>query len=174
MSLNSTSEESILISHKGLINERIITQKGEEIRALFKDDIYLSRKIFSVYMELIQNIFYYSCEKEEIGGKSFGVGSIQITKKADSYIIKSCNLAESKFVENINKKFPVINQLNKEQLRKLKIETRRKPQEPLSKGAGIGLIQLAIISGNPLNIFFEKKDTFHSFYNIHIKISSQK
>ena len=51
------------------------------------------------------------------------------------------------------------------------IETRRKPQAPLSKGAGIGLIQLAILSGNPLKIFFEKIDEKFSYYNIHITIS---
>ena len=81
------------------------------------------------------------------------------------------NISENKFVENINKIFPLIYSLYIEQLSKLKFETRRKPQAPLSKGAGIGLIQLAILSGNPLKIFFEKIDEKFSYYNIHITIS---
>ena len=171
MSLNQdVKTKALLVHHNGVINENIITSKGNEIREIFRDDIFLSRKIFSIYMELIQNIFYYSCEKAEINGHVYGVGGIQISKEGNNYIIKSRNLAEKQFVDNICSKFPKINQLNKEQLRKLKIETRRKPQEPLSKGAGIGLIQLAIISGNPLNIFFEQKDNTHSFYNIHVKV----
>jgi len=173
MSLNQdTLEKTILVYHNGIVNEQIITNKGNEIRALFKEDNYLSRKIFFIYMELIQNIFYYSCDKIQINGISYGIGGISVTKEQGCYTVKSRNLAEKQFVENIKGKFPVINNLNKVQLRKLKIETRKKPQEPLSKGAGIGLIQLAIISCNPLKIFFEKKDSNHFFYNIHVKITN--
>jgi len=171
MSLHqSKSNESIVISHEGLITEQVIIKKGEKIREYFKKDINLSRKVFSVYMELIQNIFYYSCEKREVNGNYYGIGKIEIVKNTRGFVIKSSNLAENKFVENIRSKIPIINNLNKEQLRKLKIETRRRPQEELSKGAGIGLIQLAILSGNPLNVFFEKKDKKYAYYHIQVSI----
>jgi len=168
MSLNVKSS---IISHSGYINEKIIIEKGDQLRTFFNSDIHKSRKIFSIYMELIQNIFYYSCEKTNVNGQSCSVGSIDVEYDNNKYIIKSRNKAENKFIENIKNKFPLINSLSKEQLRKLKIETRREPQAPLSKGAGIGLIQLAILSGNPLNIFFEKIDDSFSYYNIHITFS---
>lgn len=176
MSINTNSSsyfnetDDIIVSHSGVINEKVISEKGGLIREIFKENIYLSRKIFSIYMELIQNIYYYSSEKVELNGKAYSVGSVKVIKNKSGYVIQSCNLAEKNFVDNIQKKFPVINALNKEKLRKLKIEQRKKPQEELSKGAGIGLIQIAIISENPLKIFFQSKNNTQSYYNIHVKV----
>ena len=178
MSINSNNSfnkksENVIVSHTGYINDKVIAEKGELIREIFNDNIHLSRKIFSIYMELIQNIYYYSSEKTVLNNKKYSVGSVRIIKENSYYIIQSCNLTENNFVHNIQSKFPLINSLNKERLRKLKIEQRRKPQEELSKGAGIGLIQIAIISENPLKIFFETKNNTQSYYNIHVKVDAE-
>ena len=70
--------KSPIISHNGYINEKVIIEKGDKLRAYFNSDVHISRKIFSIYMELIQNIFYYSCEKTEVNEQSYSVGSIEI------------------------------------------------------------------------------------------------
>ena len=86
MSINTNSSsyfnetDDIIVSHSGVINEKVISEKGGLIREIFKENIYLSRKIFSIYMELIQNIYYYSSEKVELNGKAYSVGSVKVIK----------------------------------------------------------------------------------------------
>ncbi|MBT33019.1 MAG: hypothetical protein CMO01_25455 [Thalassobius sp.] len=61
--------------------------------------------------------------------------------------------------------------MDKDDLRKLKKEQRNKPQGSRSKGAGIGLIQVALTSGNPLQMEVRQVDDQVSFFSLSVKIN---
>jgi hypothetical protein len=60
--------------------------------------------------------------------------------------------------------------MNKDELRDYKREQRSLPQGVRSKGAGIGLIQAALTSGNPLQIDSMAVDEQFTFFSLSVTI----
>jgi hypothetical protein len=60
--------------------------------------------------------------------------------------------------------------LSHDDLRKYKREAREAPQLEGSKGAGIGIIQAALTSDNPLEVDAIQVDDNFSFFSLTVKI----
>jgi hypothetical protein len=114
---------------------------------------------------------YYSSEKIQYAGRIDSVGMLQILE-FDQYYVFSCgNTINREHVDQLIESCHTINSLDKEELRKLKRHQRRQPATEISKGAGIGLVQVAILSGNPLEIQAQDLDSDHSIFTLSVNIN---
>ena len=164
-------DKQILISYKGPVTPVIMAEISRDIQDKLADNPRASRKVFSVFMELAQNILYYSSEKIQYAGRIDSVGMLQIME-ADEYYIFSCgNTINREHVDQLIDSCNTINSLDKEELRKLKRHQRRQPANGISRGAGIGLVQVAILSGNPLEIHAQDLDEDHSIFTLSVNIN---
>ncbi len=167
-----TNSKEVLLSYKGPVTEVIMAEISRDIRTKLESNPTASRRLFSVFMELAQNILYYSAEKVTFSNRNDSVGIILITEKDDEYVFSCGNLVENSYLDELLSSCETINNLDREDLRKLKREVRDQPiQNDRSKGAGIGLIHVALTSRHPLEVEHRKLDDHYSFFAISVKVS---
>ena len=164
-------DKQILISYKGPVTPVIMAEISRDIQDKLADNPRASRKVFSVFMELAQNILYYSSEKVQYAGRIDSVGMLQILELDEHYVFSCGNTINHEHVEQLIESCNTINSLDKEELRKLKRHQRRQPANEISQGAGIGLVQVAILSGNPLEIHAQDLDEEHSIFTLTVNIN---
>lgn len=166
-----TQDKHVLISYKGPVTPVIMAEISRDIQDKLADNPRASRKVFSVFLELAQNILYYSSEKIQYAGRIDSVGMLQILESDFHYVFSCGNTINRKHVDQLIDSCHTINSLDKEELRKLKRHQRRQPSTEISKGAGIGLVQVAILSGNPLEIQAQDLDNNHSIFTLSVNIN---
>ncbi len=171
-------EENIIFELKGLISQEILVGFVE----LIKDKIflnanknYLVRKIFSVFIELFQNIVRHSADKNGNVYYSDGIGSGIIILKSNGihYTISSGNLIKNNNVSNLTDLITKINSLDKEELKKFYKERLKTNRKGNMNNSGVGLIDIARKSGNPLDLSLKSINKFLSFCEISVKIDKE-
>ncbi len=166
-----TNREDILISYKGPVTDIIMAEISRDIRDKFAESPKISKKLFAVFIELAQNILYYSSEKILFGNRQDSVGTLLIYRTLDQLMFSCGNLVENQYIDTLIQSCDKINSLNRDELRAFKRETRSAPQGERSKGAGIGLIQVALTSGNPLKVESQPVDPNYSFFSLTVQIN---
>ena len=158
------------LSYKGPIDDHILQVLGSYIEGLLKDTPKAGKKVFKIFIELAQNISYYSAERSKLSNnKDIGTGMVLINEQSEYYTFMTGNLVKTDDIITIIEKSEVINSLDRDELREYKREQRKLP--PGKKGgAHIGLIQVALTSSNPLDIEVNPVDDEHSFFSIAVKI----
>ena len=119
------------------------------LKRLELDDIplNLSQRVFSVFVEQINNMMMYSAEKD---GKSDKEGNtLEISKgifilgiNEDVYFVKTGNLVTRKNALLLAERIDYLNNLDKTELRKFYKQQLQSDNEN-SSGAGVGLIEIA-------------------------------
>lgn len=167
------NSEDVIIFYKGPVTPTILSEISTDIRGKFKADPKAGRKIFKIYMELAQNILYYSAEKIRFSEREDSVGLLLITEAEEGYVFSCGNIVDREYVPELSEGCKLINSLDKEGLRELEGKKLSGPQGKLSKGAGIGLIKVALTSGNPLKLDIKEIDSKHSFYSLSVIINKK-
>jgi hypothetical protein len=170
LDLYRTFGDNTPLSYKGPIDDHILQVIGTYIEGLLKHSPKAGKKVFKIFIELAQNISYYSAERSKLANnKDIGTGMVLISEQLDYYTFMTGNLVKTDDIISIIEKSEVINSLDREELREYKREQRKLP--PGKKGgAHIGLIQVALTSSNPLDIEVNPVDDEHSFFSIAVKI----
>ncbi|MBX2840165.1 MAG: SiaB family protein kinase [Flammeovirgaceae bacterium] len=170
MSVEAQVNNSEIVFHSGVIDELVISSIGTRIRERFADSPKINRKLFSIFMELTQNIFFYSAERIIESETEKGIGSITILEEGRQFIVRCSNLVEQKYACELEESCATIKGMDKDALRKYKREQRGKPQGERSKGAGIGLIQVAILSENNLEASVKPENKNFSRYSLEVVV----
>ncbi len=165
-----TRQREVMIAYKGPITDVIMSEISRDIRTKFVNVPKIGRKIFSIFIELAQNILYYSAEEVRFGDYVDRVGGIILLEYNDHYALACGNLVENSNVQDLVGNCHKINSLDRDSLREYKREQRIKPSSEKSKGAGIGLIHVAITAESPLEINVQELDEQFSFFSLTVKI----
>lgn len=168
----SLSDEDVIISYKGPMSDVIINEISREIQERLSSDPKSGKKIYAIFMELAQNIFFYSSESTTLGGKTYRIGSIVLSQEEENYTLTAGNIVDKKWIAVLWDKCEMINSMDRDSLRKLKFEQKDKGEysSDNSKGAGIGLIQIALTSAQPISIEFRDIDEHKSFFALSVNV----
>jgi len=159
--------ETIYTFH-ATIDEAMIVQTAKEIEEVLLyhgASVYKIKEIFSVLVEVMQNILFYSSNTKELpNNKKEARGSLSLSYDStnDTYKLESCNLIQSKEKKKIKHYIEEINALSKEELRQLYKTKLRSRENKHKQGAGLGLIVIAKRSSMPIEVKFEKNA--HNLY----------
>ena len=163
---------NLILSYKGPMDEYIIHSLGNYISDIEADNGASQSNLFKIYMELVQNVSYYSVEtKLYATGKKTGIGCLVLFKKDDEYLLNIGNKVNINEISPLIKKCDKINQMERHELRDYKRKEISKPYSS-SGGGNIGLIQVALSSKNPLNYKLTPITDEISFFSICVKIGS--
>ena len=171
---NAFNDTGIIVSYKGPVTARILSEISREIRSVFSHDKVIKRKIVSIFIELAQNVSFYSIEFNRFGTNTDRVGTIVLLEEDDKYILTTGNLVPSEDVDELKKQCEIVNSLNHEELRSYKREQRDLPPNEKSKGAGIGIIQAALLSNNRLEVETREVNEEVSFFAISVSVEKSK
>jgi len=152
-------KEGIIFSFSGPISQNLLEGIGATLRqkmSLEETSTGVMQKVFSIFVELMQNVINYSVERgsvsEEDPELSFGI--LVIGKKNDQFYIKSGNYISRAQKESLEEKLPLIQGMDKDELKRYYKQQRREEVDEGSKGAGLGFIEMARRASRPIEYDF--------------------
>ncbi len=167
------SKNSIVIYYRGPFTKHILAEISKDIREKIKINMPSGKKVFSIFIELAQNISLYSAERNQYGeGENLpGNGTFVITETDNNYTLTSANLIRNEVSSKIMDKCTMINSSDKNELRNMKKELRKLPHTSGRDGANIGLVDIALKANNQLNTNTYKLNDQHSFFSLSVEVS---
>lgn len=130
--------------------------------------------VFSIFIEQVQNILNYSAEKlnrDEQDENELRVGIVVIGhEESGDYSICCGNKIYNRDVSKLENSIENIRNRSKDELKILYKERRKMESESGSRGAGLGLIEMARRSSEPISYSFEKIDEEFSFFSIKVVV----
>lgn len=166
-------ENNVLIYYKGPFMESILAKITEDIKMRFDNDPITSKKVFSIFIELAQNIAHHSSERNIYVDqlRRSGNGTFQISESDTHFTLVAGNLIRNEQVAEIIDKCNVINELDVDGLRKLKRDLRNLPRREGHKGANIGLVDIVLKAQNPLQVEVAPINNELSYFIISVEVS---
>ncbi|MCA6077993.1 SiaB family protein kinase [Fulvivirga sedimenti] len=131
--------------------ERNMDSTGEESS--------IKRKVFNVMVECLQNIVKHADHNNQDNAAVFLIG-----RSADSYIITSGNPIHQSEIAGLKQKLENINNLDKDGLKELYKDIIKNTQISDKGGAGLGFVDMARKSGQPLEFEFVELDNGGAFF----------
>lgn len=178
---NEMTEKKILMSFKGAFAQPIIVEIGQTLRGKIaaqpiesvSERTLLMKKIFAIFVELAQNVMFYSAEQElDEHGKECGVGILLISENADTYCVSSGNQIPRTDIERITSRCESVRTLSKDELKERYNEQRRLPRGG-SKGAGLGFLDIARRADLPLEYAIEPLSGDRALFMLSAYITKQ-
>ncbi len=163
-------DKNSMISFKGPITIELLSIMGNYLKIMINAEQVLQNRVFKIFIELTQNVSYYSAEVAELESNvRSGVGWFMINEYDNYFNIKTGNLILRDDGFKLTRNCDEINSLNELQLRELKRKTRGQAKIR-DIGAHIGLIQTSLFSKNKLDYNITELDLNHSFFTISVNI----
>ncbi|MDH4129190.1 MAG: SiaB family protein kinase [Spirochaetota bacterium] len=161
----------ILFCYAGPISQGIVEELGRNIKDQLKSESTpnLTQKVFSVYVEQIQNILNYSTQKQSQNEDSEFKSGITIIGRSnsDQYFVMAGNLVDANQKQILIQLLNKLKTMTKEELKDYFLEKRKKDKLLNEKqGAGLGLIDIARKASEPLECHFKDIDSNYSFFSI--------
>ena len=129
------------------------------------DDIGEKKKIAYVIIELIQNILIHGLLIDDVRQGIFTMGI-----QGDQYFISTGNIISNENILTLTEQLDLLNNKSKAELTKMYKVALLKEDDNKSKGAGIGLIDIARYSSDNLEYGFKEINNEMSYYSITVKI----
>lgn len=164
LSLNKDQEPVHVYS--GAFNRKVLTGFRTKVLKFTHKFKQSQRKVFYIFIELAQNVGYYSLEKDK---EDKGKGALMLGEDENSFFFTIGNMIDNNSLKVLEKKCEIINSLDRENLRELK-RKQRNLIPGTNGGAHIGLIMVALTSQKKLNIRTEKINDEVSFFSIKVEI----
>ncbi|MCL2260067.1 MAG: SiaB family protein kinase [Fibromonadales bacterium] len=148
------------------------------LKRLEYEDIPLnaSQSVFSVFVEQMNNMLMYSAERHfltNLDGTqiSSSKGIYILGVKEGAYFIQTGNVVTSSNAEILRARIDFLNTLDKKELRQYyKQQLIAGNDNPVSKGAGIGLIEIARRASEPIKYEIDKLDNGSLYFTMHVII----
>jgi hypothetical protein len=162
-------DEGIIFSFSGPVSQSLLEGIGETLRqkmTLEETSTSVTQKVFSIFVELMQNVINYSAEKGAAGEdeQDLSFGILLIGKHDSHFYIKCGNYITQDQKKPLTEKLSKIQHMNKDELKKYYKEQRRKDAEDGSKGAGLGFIEMARKASQPIGFDFTSAQDGRIFF----------
>lgn len=163
-------EGSVKLSFSGDFNPDLITM----LLLMAKNNIgarSVMKKIYNVMIECLENLTKHSMQDSQTEFPAIFL----FGKDDDNYYLATGNQVDNSTREQLNEKLTKANSLDKKGLRAWYNEILMSDSGINERGgAGLGIIDMAMKSGNPFEFSFEKIDSEFSFFTLKIKIDHQE
>lgn len=174
MNIDPKYQENALMFFQGPVTVNLISCLGNYIQSFLPLDGKILQRIFRVFVELTQNMSFYSADIQEgKTGSCCGSGWFSIQDQEDHYRITTGNMIKVADGPKLEAFCGEINSLDQEALRKLKRDIRSNAMMR-DVNAQIGLIQVGIIISSPLEYQITKIDRLHSFFVVSASVSKSQ
>jgi hypothetical protein len=161
------AQQHISLCYSGHLSDEMMAALSDALRskmATVNQDENLRKRVFSVFVEQVQNVMRYSTEllKNKDGtGNRFGIVTFGAHEK---FFVLTGNRMRTEDAERLRAKLEEIRELTKEDLHAYYREQLATPPEETDKGAGLGLIEIARRVSQPFEFDFIPLDDGTSFF----------
>lgn len=171
----------VFFSFNGPISDVIVKEIVDILKHILKSENAGTSTIFnlfSVVVELLQNMHYYSATRTKQGEsdedeKDMGLGMLFMGIENNDYFILCGNPISNHKIESLKQKLAVIRDMDKKQLRRYYKEKLKMQPDEDSRGAGLGLIEVAKKAAKPIEYNFQPIDDEISFFSFQTYVSRE-
>lgn len=161
--------KEVIIAYRGTFEKGVLSILAKNIESSIETSSVLRRKFFKMFLEFSQNIANYSAEQVNTSDtEKSGAGLLIIKHNNGNYMFSTGNLVETSMIDYINEKVKYINSLDREGLRSYKREQYKLVES--GERSNLGLLQIALISGNELIVNSKPIDDTYSFITISAEV----
>lgn len=165
-------EENVLMEYEGPFGQSFIRETAIEINKLVNNFPQTQKRLFYIFVELAQNVGFYSEKKRIIEEKKIGEGSLLIFDNRDEIGFIIGNTINSKAFKVFERKCKIINSLDRESLRELK-RFQRNLIPGTNSNAHIGLIMVSLTTRKQIELKSVKVDETNHFFSIKISVEKE-
>ncbi len=166
------SDQQILLAYLGevtpeLINAILKGVKNDNIGFL-EQELVTKKKVYNIIVESLENITRHS----EVEEKHQQPSLFLLGKAGKDYFVVSGNYIYSEQVDHLKNMIDKVNSLDKNDIKKVYRDILAEGKISIKGGAGLGIIDMAIKSGNKLEYTFIPVEEKISFYILKTQVSS--
>jgi hypothetical protein len=170
-------ESDVMLSFKGDISQELSIGVANILKNKLSNDkikLQLTKKVFSIFVELAQNIYRYSSEIAVFDNKRLGTGVFLIRETDTYFMIIAGNMVKKSEIQSLIEHCQSINQLTEDELKQVYKKRLKQPREEGKVGAGVGLISVVRKAGNPIQFESISVDVDHAFFVLSIQINKEE
>jgi ferredoxin-fold anticodon binding domain-containing protein len=172
-------DKKITLIYEGEVTQEItkaFTSMTEKNLDKVEEDGKIKKKVYHVMVECLQNISKHADDDTQTASDSLEEGLAKtgiflIGNDQNQYFITSGNGIANENIPALKSLIDNINSLNQDELKQLHKEKMRETAISDKGGAGLGFIDIARKTGNPLEYHFEPIDDKTSFFLLKTIIS---
>ena len=137
----------VMLTYSGYMSQSLLTSIAAVLRQQIEQEQVpkrVMRNIFSVFVEQYENVVRYSDDlMDDETEQDHRYGIIAISKMNGSYVLNCGNTIRSARVEELRKRLQELKDMSADDLKAFYRQKLRSDPEEGSKGAGVGLIEIA-------------------------------
>ena len=165
------SEEKILLTYLGDITPEITNALLKAIKydsGGFSGEVAVKKKVYKIIVECLENIYRYSNVLE----KKLRPAIFLLGKQTDCYYIITGNYIYNSDVDALRNKLAMVNGMDKDSIKKIYRETIAKSiSRKENEGSSLGIIDIALKSGQKLEYQFIPVEDNVSFYILKVLVN---
>jgi len=162
-------QQQIMVCFNGPINAALIEEIGRALRDYLnhqQETPTAVADIFSVYIEMTQNIRRYADQHPGLEGASSA--AIVVSRENDHYVIGAGNVVTRGDGMTLQERVTSLAAMDRPALKALFKAQLRQPREDLNGSAGLGLIDMARKAARPLTASVRDIDAMRSFFSLRV------
>lgn len=161
--------QKVLIAYSGYVSEGIVHALGDALKqklAMDETDRSLTKRVFSVFIEQVQNIIRYSDEAEDGGGVAAPLRSGVVTVGVEDgrFFVLCANIVDAAKAPRLRERLETLAAMDQDALRTYYRQKLRDESEAESHGGTIGLIEIARRASAPIQFDFLELDARTTFF----------
>lgn len=164
------AEKGIIFSFTGYVSEGILFSLGEALKqkmAIEETDANITKRVFSVFVEQVQNIIRYSADRVsgDLGRRvELSSGMITVGAEAGRFFVVCANVVSRDDVPRLRQRLEQLAGMDRQAIKAFYKEKLKAPPEEDSKGATLGLIEIARRASEPIQFDFCDIDADKAFF----------
>ncbi|WP_409523658.1 SiaB family protein kinase [Nitrincola sp. MINF-07-Sa-05] len=160
--------QGVVLCYSGYVSEKVLYSLGDILRRKMEsEDTNQAKRLFSVFVEQVQNIIRYSDERltsSSPGADAVSSGLVLVGAEEGGYFVVCANVLDVNKVADLKQRLEQLRAMDKDELKAHYREKLRSPSEEESQGGSIGLIEIARRSSKPIEFDFLELQNRTSFF----------
>lgn len=164
-------QDRILLCFNGPISKSLIEEIGNALKNYLKSEQLSPASaldVFAAYIELTQNIRHYAARTQL---NNADTATVVVSQNSDCYSVAAGNMVRLEDGQALLKQIDTLNSQSKAELKAVYKAQLRQPRDPhATTGAGLGLIDMARKSNQPMAATLKPIDDETAYFSLSIQI----
>ena len=162
-----------IIDFEGTISFEIMEKLLNQLKSAWQFNALkkpVRKRVYGTVVESIDNIFKYATPFQTKNGALQRPPRIRVNEQGGKFIVSAGNLVQKDQVEDLKYKLDRINEMDDDALKSLYEEVINKEASAQDRGAGLGLITMAMRTDEAIRYQFDPVGPAHYYFSMHITI----
>ncbi|MBF0293864.1 MAG: hypothetical protein HQL96_01635 [Magnetococcales bacterium] len=157
-------DENVLFCYSGPMNEGLLPGLGQLVKqkiAVETDHPGTVQNVFSILVEQIQNVIRYATDRD---ASELGHGTLTVGRDGTGFFVTCGNRVENDQANRLREKLTSIRAMDRDELKVMYRQILKGEVPEGSKGAGVGFVDIARRSSQPIEFDFITIDDQYSYF----------